>query len=59
VRCTLGTMAPGLTWTLTVTGKVTAAKGSLAATAVGSTSSWDLASSNDTASAAVTVGNGH
>ncbi|MGZ4493523.1 MAG: FG-GAP-like repeat-containing protein [Nocardioides sp.] len=59
VRCTLGNVAAGLTWTVTVTCTVTATKGSLASTAAASTSTWDLSSANDSASAAVTVSNGN
>lgn len=58
VRCALGSTAPGLSWTVTVKGTATIAKGSLYSTASAGTSTWDLASGNDAASATVTVGNG-
>jgi uncharacterized repeat protein (TIGR01451 family) len=59
VRCPLGSMNPGMTWTVTIKATVNAQKGQLASTAVVTTSSWDLSSGNDSASASTTVnGNG-
>jgi uncharacterized repeat protein (TIGR01451 family) len=56
VRCQIGSLAPGGVATVTVTATVTASKGSLASTAVVSTSSWDPYPSNDAASTSTTIG---
>ena len=58
VRCDLGPLAAGGTWTVTVKGTVTASKGSLTSTAVVTTSTWDLNAGNDSASTSTKVGNG-
>jgi len=58
VRCALGSMAPGLRWTITVAGTVTVPKGTLTSTAVAATTAWDRAPGNDSVSTSVTVGNG-
>jgi uncharacterized repeat protein (TIGR01451 family) len=58
VRCELGALSPGGSWTVTVRATVTASKGSLASTAVVTTSGWDLSAGNDSASTSTKVGNG-
>lgn len=58
VRCDLTEMPPAATWTLAVRGTVTAAKGTLSATTVLTSTSWDTSTANDTASTTVKVGNG-
>ncbi|HLN78554.1 MAG TPA: FG-GAP-like repeat-containing protein [Nocardioidaceae bacterium] len=58
VRCELGNLNPGDTWTVTVVGTVTASKGSLSSTAVVTTPTWDLSSANDSASTSTSVGGG-
>lgn len=58
VRCVLGSLGAGATWTVTVKGTVTASKGTLASTAVVTTSSWDLDQGNDAASTSTKVGKG-
>lgn len=58
VRCELGTVAAGTSWTITVTSTVTASKGSLSSTAVATTPTWDLDSGNDAASSTTKVGSG-
>ncbi len=58
VRCELGTVAAGASWTITVTSTVTVSKGSLSSTAVATTPTWDLDSGNDAASSTTKVGGG-
>ena len=58
VRCDVADLAAGATWTVTVRGTVTAAKGTLPATATVSSTTWDPNAANDTASTSVKVGNG-
>jgi uncharacterized repeat protein (TIGR01451 family) len=59
VRCQLGNLNPGTTWTVTVKATVDARKGSLASAAVATTATWDLNAGNDSASTSTTVnGNG-
>jgi hypothetical protein len=58
VRCDVADLAAGATWTVTVRGTVTAAKGTLPATATVSSTTWDTNAANDTASTAAKVGNG-
>jgi uncharacterized repeat protein (TIGR01451 family) len=56
VRCSLGYLGAGATWTVTVRGTVTATKGTLASTAVVTTSSWDVDQDNDAASTSTHIG---
>lgn len=56
VRCDLGTVAAGTSWTVLVEATVTASKGSLGSTAVVTTPTWDLAPGNDTASVTTRIG---
>ncbi len=58
VRCALQQLSPTAIQQWTVPTTVTATKGTLTATGVLSTSTWDPASSNDTSSASVKVGAG-
>lgn len=58
VRCDLGTVDAGTSWTVTVVTTVTASKGSLASTAVATTLGWELDPSDDTASVTTKVGGG-
>jgi uncharacterized repeat protein (TIGR01451 family) len=58
VRCELGTVTAGSSWTITVTATVTVSKGSLSSTAVATTPTWDLDSGNDAASSTTKVGGG-
>ncbi len=58
VRCDVADLAAGATWTVTVRGTVTLAKGTLPATATVSSTTWDPNAANDTASTAAKVGNG-
>lgn len=58
VRCDFGTLAPGASAVVTLRSTVTAARGSLAATAVASTPTWDLSGANDSASVSTHISNG-
>ncbi len=58
VRCDLGTVAAGTSWTVTTEVTVTATKGSLSSTAVVTTPTWELETSNDSASVTTKVGGG-
>ncbi|HET7689227.1 MAG TPA: FG-GAP-like repeat-containing protein [Nocardioidaceae bacterium] len=58
VRCTIATVAPGVSVTLTITVTVAVSKGTLNSTGVASADTWDPASTNNTATTAVKVGSG-
>jgi uncharacterized repeat protein (TIGR01451 family) len=58
VGCDVAELAAGTTWTVTVRGTVAATKGTLAATATVTTTSWDPNAANDSAGTSVRVGNG-
>lgn len=58
VSCSIGSLAPGASATVTVKVTVTASKGSLASTALAQTPTWDLDGGNNSASATVVVGQG-
>ena len=58
VGCDVAELAAGATWTVTVRGTVTATKGTLAATATVTTTSWDPNAANDSSATSVKVGNG-
>jgi large repetitive protein len=58
IRCDVADLAAGATWTVTVRGTVTTAKGTLPSTATVSSTTWDTNAANDTTSTTVRVGNG-
>lgn len=58
VRCELADLAVPGTWTVTVSGRVTITRGSLAATSSATSTSWDENTTNNTASTLTQVGNG-
>jgi uncharacterized repeat protein (TIGR01451 family) len=56
LTCSVGPLANGASRTVTVTGKVTATKGTLTSTASVASTSWDDAAGNDRATATTSVG---
>ena len=56
VRCDLGTVAASTSWTVVVKATVTASKGSLSSTALATTPTWELDTSDDSASVTTKVG---
>ncbi|RYU15268.1 FG-GAP-like repeat-containing protein [Nocardioides iriomotensis] len=56
LTCPVGTLAAGTSRTFTITGKVTATKGTLTSTATVTSTSWDRNTANDRATATSTVG---
>ena len=58
VRCGLGNLNPGDTWTVIVKGTITASKGSLTSTALVTSSTWELNPGDDSASTSTRIGSG-